>query len=255
MSALRDFFRRHNTPKARLVVGGLVGLELVMMAVSAPAAISALYPKVEPKIHAVSADEAGQKLLRASSVRIADQFEDMKRIVDVVERVADTSMSGADKMRAVTLAARQLQAMTPDDGAKQYDGVYFTSPGDDASRRFAGIHSGLNEDKRDLANAAMRLGRIQNALMADKEDDLSEEMIELEAAISRYEARNPDKAAAMAEGGSPIGVVVEDIIREVQADRLGQHVELERTRQIVEIHRTKQYVEIDREPPASPAPR
>lgn len=229
MTALGDFVRRHSTTKVKAFVGGMVALELVMLAVSAPAAISTLYPQSQPKVHEVADTQTGKDLVSATTVRLADQFSDMKRILDVVEDVASSPMSGADKMRAVTLAARQMQALTPDGGAKSFDGVYFTSPGEDMTERFSGVYRTLNEDKKDLANAMLRLTRIQNALLTGDEEDMSVEMIELEAAVARYEARHPEALASTpVSTEDALSVLVERAVQEVQIDRPGQFVEIER---------------------------
>ena len=238
MTKLGDFINRHGARKVALVVGGLAAAEIAMFAMAAPAAVYALSPPPKAKVHVVALDTTGQALVKAVETRLEDQFMDLKRIVSAVDSIADSPVSGADKMRAVTLAARQLAALTPDDGAKAYDGVYFASPAAEGDSRFAGVHRTLNEDKRDLANAAMRLGRIQNALLTGDEEELASEMIELEGAVARYEARRLESpVVSVVADGDPLSVTVEEVKSFFEMERQRQYVEIDRPKIRVEVAR------------------
>jgi hypothetical protein len=223
MTALQAFVKRNAGRPSAMIVAGMVGVALF----AGSASVFSATPSAIPT-HLLSHDAQGAHLVQASSDRLANQFGDLKRILSVIDDIADRQINGADKMRAVTQAARRLASLTPDNGAAGHDKHLFVVADAVDSTDFDNAVDLLNKDKMDLARASLSLRRIQNALLVNDAEAIGTEMFEMEAAIDRYDTRHPGIPAS-ADSQSP-----QHPIR-VLAEDLRQHVEIERNRIDVEI--------------------
>ncbi len=217
MTALEAFAKRNATRPAAMIVAGMVGVALFAGSATGFSATPEAIPT-----HPLSQDAPGRHLVHAAAERLANQFDDMKRVLAVIDDIADQPINGADKMRAVTQAARQFASLTPDNGAAGHDRHLFVVTDANAAADFEGAVDLLNKDKMDLARASLSLRGVQNAMLVGDDEALGTEMIEMEAAIDRYETRHSRPApTAASQSPQPISVI---------RDAVKQYVELERNR-------------------------
>lgn len=216
MTALEAFAKRNVTRPAAMIVPGLVGVALF----AGSATGFSTTPEAIPT-HPLSQDAPGRHLVQATGGRLADQFDDMKRVLTVIDDIADQPIKGADKMRAVTQAARLLGSLTPDNGAAAHDKHLLVVTDASATTDFEEAVDLLNKDKMDLARASLSLRGIQNALLVGDDEALGTQMVEMEAAIDRYETRHPGPPAPAASQSPqlPIGVIKAAVKQHVELDR------------------------------------
>lgn len=227
MTALEAFAKRHASRPAVLFLAGVIGVGMFAGSATGFTSASAVIPK-----HPISEDSAGTDLLRAADARVADQFGDMKRVLAVVDQIADEPIRGADKMRAVTQAARHFAATTPDEGAAAHDKNLFAVAKGVTSIAFEVAVDELNQDKLELAQASLALRKIQTAMVVGDEEAVGNGMIDMETAIERYEARHAAaNTGTTASNPIPIGFVTEAVKHYVELDRAARiEVEIQHRR-------------------------
>jgi hypothetical protein len=191
MTALEAFATRNAGRPSAAVIAAMIAVGFL----AAGAAGSPNQAKTIPT-HSVSADEPGAHLVQAASARVADQFSDMKRVVLVIDAVADLPVSGADKMRDVTKSLNAFARLTPDGGAKTYDKQLFAVTEAMNTIEFEAAVDDLNKDKMDLARATYGLRGVQYALLTGNEEALAVNLDSIETSIAHYDARHPAKAVA-----------------------------------------------------------
>ncbi|MCS4089063.1 hypothetical protein [Rhizobium sp. BK176] len=224
MTALQAFASRNAGRPSAAVVAAMIGVGFL----AAGAAGMPDQAKTIPT-HSVSADEPGAHLVQAASARVADQISDMKRVILVIDAVADLPISGADKMRDVTKSFNEFARLTPDGGAKEHDKQLFAVTEAMNTIEFEAAVEDLNKDKMDLARATFGLRNVQYALLTGNEQELAENLDTIETSIARYEARHPEKeASASPDAPDAIHVAVNNVKQNVPVERKRIFVTLDR---------------------------
>jgi hypothetical protein len=225
MTALQAFATRNAGRPSATVIAAMIGVGVL----AAGAAGMPDLPKPIPT-HSVSADEPGAHLVQAASLRVADQISDMKRVVMVIDAVADLKVSGADKMRDVTKSYNEFARLSPDGGAKAHDKQLFAVTEAMNTIEFEAAVDDLNKDKMDLARATFGLRNVQYALLTGNEEELAKNLDIIETNIARYEARHPAKSAVAPALDAPteINVAVNDVKQHVEKEFKRIYVTLDR---------------------------
>jgi hypothetical protein len=224
VTALEGFKKRNLVPY--LMVAAFIGVGTVA---------SRIEPVGTVDVHFLQEDEAGKDTLKAAETRIADQFEDVMRLVPLIDGLADQPTPGADKMRAVTMAYNQMAAMKPDGGAAAHDTALIEAAGRSVGVDFKAGTDRLNDDKKDLSRAVGSLIRIQDALLKGDEEMLPDSLAEMEASVARFDSRRPPATVAQFGAGQQSTVAV-------SLDRMKAFVAIKREQVQVNVERPKVYL-------------